>query len=337
MIQAAGKKILFLSKDAQDASTRYRARQYFSDWRAAGWEPEHLSAHGGPIAKLGILRAALRADVVVVLRKLFPISYLHLLRRASKTLIFDLDDAVFCCSDGSPSATRCRRFVAMVSACDAVFAGNAYLQAWASRYNARVSLIPTALDVSRYVPATQQDDSGYLDLVWIGSKSTGKYLESSLPFLEHAVRSIPNLRLKIVSDFTLASDYLPIVSIPWSPDGETQALASAHIGIAPMVDTPWTRGKCALKVLQYMAAGLPVVSSSVGANAEAVVNGVSGFLLENEAASWSRALLQLAGDVAMRRRFGEAGRKIAASRYDQRVVFSQMSAALRDVLKWNVS
>ena len=107
--------------------------------------------------------------------------------------------------------------------------------------------------------------------------------------LEGSAEKIPRLRLKIVADFDLPSEKLSTWALAWSETGEAQALASAHIGIAPMPEDPWTRGKCALKVLQYMAAGLPVVSSPAGVNAEVVVNGVTGFLAETPR-QWCEAI-----------------------------------------------
>lgn len=325
------KRLLFIVKSVNDASSRYRCSQYFDDWRQAGWEPQLMSAEGGPLAKLRLLSAARRADAVIVCRKMFPPFLVELLRRAARALVFDFDDALFNYSDGKPSATRRKRFAAMVGACDQVFAGNGYLAAEAVRHNPyiEVSVIPTAVETAQYAPQSHEDAPAHLDMVWIGSRSTRRYLEFALPFLEQAAEVIPRLRLKIVSDFSLESTKLPILAVPWSLANEAEALASAHIGVAPMWDDAWTRGKCALKVLQYMAAGLPVVSSNVGANAEAVEQDASGFLVENTPAAWTDALLRLADDPSLRRSMGQRGREVAEARYDKRIVFRQMAAALQ--------
>jgi glycosyltransferase involved in cell wall biosynthesis len=323
-----GRRLLFISKPAGDASTRYRCQQYFPDWLAAGWQPLRMDGEGGLLDKCRLLLAARRSDAVIVSRKLFPPFFVRLLRWASRELVFDFDDALFCYSDGRPSSTRRKRFAAMVSACDRVFAGNAYLAAEAAQYCSQVERVPTSVDAVRYSLATPEQVEGRLDLVWIGSRSTRRYLEDLLPILEQAAEAIPGLRLKIVSNFTLYSEHLSILAVPWSEAGEAEALAASHIGIAPMWDDAWTRGKCALKVLQYMAAGLPVISSDVGANAEVVEQEGSGLLVPNTAAAWLEALQRLAGDAELRRRMGRRGRSIVQEQYDKAVVFRCMADAL---------
>lgn len=323
-----GRRLLFISKPDGDASTRYRCLQFFPDWLAAGWQPLRLDGEGGLPAKCRLLLAARRSDAVIVSRKLFPPFFVRLLRWASRVLVFDFDDALFCYSDGRPSSTRRKRFAAMVSACDCVFAGNACLAAEALQYGRQVELVPTAVDTARYPQAVPEQVAERLDLVWIGSRSTRRYLEAILPFLEQAADAIPGLRLKIVSNFTLYSERLSILAVPWSEAGEAEALAASHIGIAPLWDDAWTRGKCALKVLQYMAAGLPVISSAVGANAEVVEQDGSGLLVPNTEAAWLEALQRLAGDAELRRRMGRRGRCLVREQYDKAVVFRSMADAL---------
>ncbi|MEZ5616615.1 MAG: glycosyltransferase family 4 protein [Rhodocyclaceae bacterium] len=321
-------RLLFVSKGEDASSTRYRALQFFPLWREAGFEPVHVTASGGVKATLDMLRQAKRADVVIVLRKTFPAALLWLLRRASRRLVFDFDDAIFCNSDGTPSRTRMARFAAMARACDHVFAGNAFLAGHAAAFNPAVTRVPTSIDAARYrIEADKPVDS--LDLVWIGSHSTRKYLVDALPYLAAAAAEVAGLRhagstlavrLKIIADFDLPGCGVATLPVAWRGESEAQELAASHIGIAPMRDDDWSRGKCALKVLQYMAAGLPVVSSRAGANAEVVVDGETGFLVST-AAEWSERIARLAQDEALRRRMGEAGRRRAEADYSLRPVF----------------
>lgn len=260
-------RILFISKGEDSASTRYRALQYFPLLQQAGFAASHVTAAGSPAAYFNALRQAAGADIVVVLRKTFSAPLLWLLRRLSRKLVFDFDDAIFCNTDGSTSTTRMRRFAAMAGVCDHIFAGNHFLAERAARFNPKVSVLPTAVDVNRYV-GNSEKAVDTVDLVWIGSRSTRKYLHEALPALRLAATKVSGLRLKIIADFDLPDAGLPTLAVPWNLETEVDALASSHIGIAPMRDDDWSRGKCALKVLQYMASGLPVVSSDVGANAE---------------------------------------------------------------------
>ncbi|MBM5813011.1 MAG: glycosyltransferase family 4 protein [Gammaproteobacteria bacterium] len=319
-------RLLFVSKGEDSASTRYRALQFFPLWRKAGFEPAHVTASGGFRATLDMLRQARRADVVIVLRKTFPAALLWLLRRASRRLVFDFDDAIFCNTDGTPSRTRMTRFAAMARACDHVLAGNAFLAGHAAAFSPAVTLVPTCLDAARYrVVADKPADS--LDLVWIGSHSTRKYLAEAMPWLAAAARRLPQLRLKIVADFDLPGCGVTTLPVVWRAESEAQELAASHIGIAPMRDDDWSRGKCALKVLQYMAAGLPVVSSKAGANAEVIADGEHGFLAATSE-EWGERIAQLAGDAELRRRMGEAGRRRVETDYSIEAVFERLQPVI---------
>lgn len=316
------RRILFISKSEDSASTRYRALQYFPLLHAAGFFPAHVAAAGSPGNYLQALRQAAKADIVVVLRKTFPAHFLWLLRRLSRKLVFDFDDAIFCNTDGSASITRMRRFIAMVIACDHVFAGNRFLADAAMRFNSAVTVVPTSVDAGRYGNDCDRPKD-YVDLVWIGSRSTRKYLLEALPALRLAASRLPQLRLKIIADFDLPDARIPVLAVPWRAETEASELTSAHIGIAPMRDDDWSRGKCALKVLQCMAAGLPVVSSDIGANAEVVAPGETGYLVNDDAA-WCERIFALAGDAALRVRMGQEGRQRVRSCYSIEPVFSRM-------------
>lgn len=319
-------RLLFVSKGEDSASTRYRALQFFPLWRAAGFAPAHVTASGGARATLDMLRQARRADVVIVLRKTFPAALLWLLRRASRRLVFDFDDAIFCNSDGTPSRTRMVRFAAMARACDRVLAGNAFLAGHAAAFNPAVTLVPTSVDAARYrVEVDKPTDT--LDLVWIGSHSTRKYLAEAMPWLAQAAQAVPELRLKIVADFDLPGCGVATLPVAWRAETEVRALVSSHIGIAPMRDDDWSRGKCALKVLQYMAAGLPVVSSRAGANAEVIEDGVQGFLVTTPQ-EWMARIAQLAAHADLRRRMGEAGRRRVAAAYSAEPVFGRLRSVI---------
>ncbi|OGV71449.1 MAG: hypothetical protein A3B82_01665 [Methylophilales bacterium RIFCSPHIGHO2_02_FULL_57_10] len=321
-----GKRILFVSKGEKASSTRYRALQFFPCFTKYGYQPSHVTASGGLVAILDALWQASRADIVVVLRKTFPLTLLWLLRRVSRRLIFDLDDAIFCNSDGSFSATRMKRFAAIAKASDHIFAGNRFLAEKSAKFNAAVSIIPTCLDVEKYsIVADKPED--HIDLVWIGSTATRKYLVDALPALNLAAQRIPSLRLKIIADFDLPQAGIPTLAVPWNAATEASELASSHIGIAPMRDDDWSRGKCALKVLQYMAAGLPVVSSNAGVNAEAVTPGKSGYLVSTPE-EWAQAIQTLASDEKLRRDMGAEGLSQAKQRYDLSIVSGNITTIL---------
>jgi glycosyltransferase involved in cell wall biosynthesis len=320
------KSILFISKGIDSSATRYRALQFFPFLKSHGFTPKHVTASGGMFAILKTLWLASQSDTVVVLRKTFPAIITWLLRRVSKRLIFDLYDAIFCRSNGLPSKTRMNRFAHIVNASDHVFAGNQFLAETSLKFNDAVTVIPTCLDVTKYEVTIDKPDD-YIDLVWIGSTSTSKYLRDILPSLEIASQKLGNLRLKIIADFDLHSTVMPILTITWSEEGEAKELASSHIGIAPMIDNDWTRGKCALKVLQYMAASLPVVSSNVGVNGEAVIDEKTGYLV-NSPEQWITAISELTTNKKSIIEMGVAGHSRVKEHYDINIVFQQILAVL---------
>lgn len=323
------KTILFVSKRENDSSTRYRALAYFELLRENGWIPSHHTVHGAR-SRVMLLCNAVRADVVVILRKTFGTPYLLLLHLCSKHLVFDLDDAIFCRDNGTSPPRLMRRFARIVRRCRQVWAGNSYLADAVRLHNPSVFELPTSLDPEKYaVQVTKPIDT--LDLVWIGSSSTRKYLMQALPILEKLAHDFPFLRLKIVADFNLKTEKLCVVSIPWSETGEAEALGSAHIGIAPMPDNPRTRGKCALKVLQYMAAKLPVVSSPSGVNKDIVEHGVTGFLAHTDV-EWKDAIETLIHNADLRRELGNAGRKRVIESYSIDVTFRKMNSRLETLL-----
>jgi len=315
------RRIAFVSKSRDAPSTRYRALAFMPRFEQMGWQVDHVEADD-----FGqVLDRAKQADATIVLRRRFGPIAAGRLRRAAKRLIYDIDDAVFTRADGSASAKRRRGFDRMCRLADAVWAGNGYLAERAGLAGKNVTVIPTSIEPGKYASDfTKPADT--FDAVWIGSSSTRVYLEQLLPTLEQAVERVPTLRLKIVADFSLASSTLPIVAVPWSADDEAAAVGSSHVGLGPLTDDPWTRGKCGLKLLQYMAAGLPVVTDNVGANGEIVTDatGVRCGLSDD----WIDALSRLADNHDLRQRMGEAGRQRVAERYSVDAAFALMQAQL---------
>lgn len=325
------KKILFVSASEQSASTRYRALNYFSRLRAAGWQSEHFAVGGNPLFRALLLKKAAEADAVVVLRKTFAGIFPRLLRRAARILIFDFDDAIFMRSNGEGSPTRMKRFARSVEVCDQVWAGNDYLAESARQHNPVVDTLATSISPEAYHYALAKPVHP-IDLVWIGSSSTKKYLLQLIPDLELLNGKAGNLRLKIIADFTVCTSKLQVVPVAWSTSVEARELASSHIGIAPIPDDAWTRGKCGLKVLQYMAAGLPVVASPCGVQAQIVQHGVSG-LWARSPDEWHSALLSLASDLALRGKMGEAGMQRVAGHFSTDAIFARMISNLEALVE----
>jgi hypothetical protein len=306
-------EILFLHKGKHAASTRYRALQYFDCLRESGWHPQEMKVSGSVANYRAAIQAVCKADVVVVLKKPFTPVFRWFLRREAKRLVFDFDDAIYVRDSGAISASRLKQFQKMLTQCDDVWAGNDELLSSAAEFAVHKCLIKTTLPYTKYHLGPNKPESS-MDLVWIGGSASRPWLESILPVLEKAALQLSGLRLKIVADFTLQTKSLEVIAMPWSEDTEAQALVDAHIGIAPLPDTAFTRGKCGLKILQYMAAGLPVIASPTSVQSDMVKTGENGFLADSER-DWLVALHRLAADVELRERMGQAGRLLCARHY----------------------
>ncbi len=293
---------------------RYRLAAFRPFLEAPGHHLDLLALPTNPWGWFRLGRDLRAADAVILQRRLLPGWRLRMLRRAARILLYDFDDAVFLRDSFAPkglhSARRLGRFAAIVRQADIVVAGNAYLAGEAARWAVPGSVhqIPTCVDPDAYPLAEHARPAGHAQLVWIGSSSTLQGLERARPILERVGQRLPGLRLKLVCDRFLNLRHLPVLACPWSQAGEPAALADADIGISWIPNDLWSRGKCGLKILQYMAAGLPVVANPVGVQAEMVRHGQNGFLAETPE-QWAEAIAALARDPALRRRMGAEGRR----------------------------
>jgi glycosyltransferase involved in cell wall biosynthesis len=297
-------------------SGRYRLAAFAPHLREAGHTLDLRPLPTGLWSRVQLFHELHGANVILQ-RRLLPGWQLSQLRRNARLLVFDFDDAVFLRDSYAPRGLheprRLRRFSATVAACDAVAAGNTFLHGHAARWGRSVHVIPTCVDPQGY-PLARHARSGAAQLVWVGSSSTLRGLEVISPLLEEVGRRLPGLQLKLVCDRFLQGRHLPVLPCPWTEAGEAAAIADADIGISWVPDDLWSRGKCGLKVLQYMAAGLPVVANPVGVQAEMVRHGETGFLAETPA-QWVEAVGRLAHDPDLRRRLGLAGRRLVESGY----------------------
>jgi glycosyltransferase involved in cell wall biosynthesis len=164
-------------------------------------------------------------------------------------------------------------------------------------------------------------------LGWIGSHSTVQYLEAHAPVLEALLARHPRLRLLVIGATSTRLTHPQVEFAPWTLDGEIDALARADIGLAPLPDSEWARGKCGLKLLQYQALAIPVVASPVGVHPAMIEDGVDGFLAADDAA-WQRAIERLVEEVPLRRELGQHGRAHVEERYSVRAMTPRLLEAL---------
>jgi len=303
-----------------DQCRRYRLEAYRQAWEADGHRLDVQPIAGGFWGRLCQWRALRSADVVILQRRLFSDWHLLCLRRNVRQLVFDFDDAVFERNSFSgkqkDNLERRRRFVAALHAADWVVAGNAFLAREALRFrsSARVRVVPTCLDTAKYRLACHQRRGEGVELVWIGRSKTLRALEERMDLMAAIGSAFPHLRCRIICDRFPRFENLHVLDTEWSEETEAEALAASDIGISWLPPDRWSEGKCGLKVLQYMAAGLPVVANRVGVQTELVRDGETGFLADTEA-EWLSAIDLLAKDPALRQRLGQRGRQLVEQCY----------------------
>ena len=270
-------------------------------------------------------RHALRAADLLVLHRIkpSPLEY-GLLRRLSRTIVYDVDDAIYYRRPrrlGDPPDRgwfRTYKFLRTCALADLVVVCNRTLKQVAERAGRPVEIAPTPVDLSNY-ESVRTEAKQAMTIVWIGLPENLVYLEMVRPVLTRLRARYPGLKLRVISSHFPDWKECPVEAVQWSSEVEATSLVTAGIGIMPLPDDEWTRGKCAFKLLQYMAAGLPCVGSAVGANLEAIEHGVNGFLAA-EPEDWERALVALLDDRDLAARMGRAGRRTIRGRFDISVV-----------------
>jgi glycosyltransferase involved in cell wall biosynthesis len=313
-------------------SARFRVRQYIRALETHGVQLREFIA---PISAYPPARrwlrpawgaAALAASVPRVLAgRRHDVSLLQTLEPlVREPRILDVDDAIFLYREGR-TAERLARL------CETVICGNAYLAEWFSAKKKNVVVIPTAVDTDRYLPRVAQSLAGGPVLGWIGTSGNLEYLRGIEGSLRRALDAVPSARLRVVSDRAPVLRRLAperVEFIPWSERSELAAIQGMDIGLMPLQDSPWARGKCSFKMLQYMACGLPVVVSPVGMNAEVLALGPCGLAASTEE-GWTDALLALLEGHNERLRRGAEGRRIVEASFSIRAVVPQLARALR--------
>jgi hypothetical protein len=258
-----------------------------------------------------------------------------LARWPGKPIIFDYDDAIFHNYD-LHSNRMIRAFLGCkmrntISGANMAFCGNEYLEAYARPLCRQIEIVPTVVDTTAYLPGTNMRSSADLTKIgWIGTPSTwAEYMTDMLPMLAQ-VAAKGEARLAIMGADRKAASHPLVDIVDWSEAGEVPFLQSMDIGVMPLTDTPWARGKCGYKLIQYMACGLPVVASPVGVNKDIVEHGVNGFLAETDK-EWRSAIETLLSDAELRRRMGAAGRTKVEESYSLQVWGPRVAQMLRRV------
>jgi glycosyltransferase involved in cell wall biosynthesis len=356
-------KVLFLVPyPTEGATNRYRVEQYLPYLQAQGFEatlrpftrpaqfyrllyqPGHIIKKGfyflfSTLSRLTDLGRVSGHDVVFIHRETFPYGPAvleGLISRFKKPLVFDFDDAIYLLNVSQANRRlgflkRPTKTADIIRYSTEVIAGNTYLRDYSRQYNPHVTVIPTPVDTDLYsVGKNEPKNNARVTIGWMGSHSTVGYLNQ----LDEVFRRLSHkyqIIIKVVgSEYRLSG--VEVVNQPWALQREVADLQSFDIGVMPLPDDKWSRGKCGFKLLQYMGVGVPAVCSPVGVNSQIVQDGINGYLAATDA-EWVTRLSALIEDPTLRRKIGRQGRTTVEEQYSVKVNAPRLVDVLRRALE----
>ena len=325
------KKVLILIQGGEVAASRYRILQYITYLEDNGMMCTVMNFPGSLNEYMYLGAILPEYDCIFVQRKRFHFPFISILRKRARRIVYDLDDAVMfknTLAESPYSKTRQKRFRNMVRNCDAVIAGNTFLRDQALRYNSAVSVIPTSIPVATYSLKDYSQRKSIVTIGWIGDHGSIHYLEKMKDVFEDLGRKYPGkVELKIICDVFFDCENMPVKKVAWTRDKEVDELKDIDIGIMPLVDDPWSWGKCGLKILQYFGVGVPAVCTPVGVNRDVVKPEHSGYWATTPE-DWVKGLSMLVENPGLRQRMGMNGRMILEQGYTREANASRILTVL---------
>ncbi len=242
------------------------------------------------------------------------------LKEKGAKIILDFDDAIWV-PDVSPGNKNLQwlknpsKTAKIIQMSELVIVGNSFLAEYASGFNKNVKIIPSTLETDIFKRQNVNKNPDRICIGWIGSRTTMKHFCLAVPFLQQLIERFPdNINIKLISDIKYPGSEIEVNFCKWNKDLETADLSEIDIGIMPLPDDEWARGKCGFKGLQYMSIGIPAVMSPVGVNTEIIQDGVNGYLAATES-EWIEKLSALIESPELRERIGQNGRKTVEEKY----------------------
>ncbi len=331
-------KIIFLTHSS-DQGHRFRVEQYFPYLIAHQVEPKWQPLPGPWGERLAVYRRLPLFDAVCIQRRLLSPLEFFLIRQKSLKVLLDIDDAIMYRSSSSTrphSLSRWLKFRWMVRGSDVVTTGNEFLKNEVLKVapEKKVFVIPTCIDTNLYPKKKTISQKEEIVLGWIGTKGNLRYLKKLEPVFETIHRRFPRARLKIVSNDFYETSHLPVVKKPWKLKDENEDLVSFDIGLMPLNDDLWSRGKCGLKIVQYLSVGLPVVCTPVGINSDIIQDGKNGFWATSDQ-EWVDRLSVLIQDGELRHQMGLRGIETVERGYSLAVTSEKFFRVLQGLQEKN--
>ena len=289
--------------------------------------------------RLSLMSSLRQYDAIYIFREaalLGPPVLERLIRRSGVPFIFDFDDAIFV-SYRSPSngylsylkfASKTKTICRLAAH---VMVGNPYLAEYARRFNPRVTVVPTSIDTEKYIVKQDQPAHDPPVIGWTGSFSTVQHLDTLRRVLQKLAQR-ERFRLRVIGTPSYVLEGVEVEALPWHSETEVDDLRPIDIGVMPLPDDAWSKGKCGLKALQFMALGIPTICSPVGVNTEIIQDGENGFIADTED-EWVEKLAQMLRSPELRKRLGMAGRATVERKYSMQVQAPRVYEILESVVR----
>lgn len=334
-------KILFLTKySSLGASSRYRVYQYLDYFKYKkiktkvsplltenylkniykGKKISRLYLFKRFVKRFFVLLEARKYDLVVIQKELFPYVppfFEPFLKKINKNIIVDYDDAIFVNYENNQ--LLCNKIPTIFRLAKAITAGSRYLANYAYKFNNNVKTIPTVVDLKKYQAKKNYSiNNKRIVLGWIGTPLTQKYLFEIKNPLKKLSQKYPLLLKCVGSSPNFSINGVKVENVQWNRKKEIEHILTFDVGIMPLTDNVFSRGKCGLKLIQYMGCGIPSVASSIGANKDILVDGENGFLARSNR-EWIEKISVLIEDKELRKSLGKNGRETIAKSYSIKI------------------
>ena len=326
--------LLVITNNPNRASFRQRIGIYLDYLNSNGINCTVELLPSGIISRQKLFKSAANYDGVFLHKKKLNSLDARTLRKYSKKIIYNYDDAIMF-SDKKPKSYSRSHFVPFkrtIKLADMVIVGSDYLAQQGQSFNSNIHILPIGLNTSDYKPDSDiKKDDNIIRLVWIGSDNTLSYLKDIVPVIEEIGSKYNNVKLRIICDSFLDLKNIEVEKRKWAAQTRGHDLCTSDIGLAPLPENPFTRGKCSFKVLEYSAACLPVIASPIGTNSKYIKDKITGFLANNYI-QWYDSLVELIENANLRIEMGKAGQSYA-NEYDISIIAKQLSELIINCLQ----